>query len=182
MNTLKYMIYGSLTLTAFLQTTHAAGKPDAGEVKFLMCAGCHAIPGYSNAFPRYQVPKLGGQHADYLISALKSYAKGERKHPSMNGTAMSLAEQDMLDIAAYLSELSFKQNIDKDEIAGDPVAGKNKAKNCSSCHGSKGKSSSPGYPHLVGQYESYLIHALKQYKTGKRSNPLMTGMTAALSD
>lgn len=178
----KQMIYGGAILIASLQHTFAAGDPEAGKVKFLMCAGCHAIPGYSNAFPRFQVPKLGGQHADFLLASLKAYASGERKHASMNGTAMSLSEEDMLDISTFLSEITFSENINQSEVFGDPVAGKKKAKNCAGCHGNKGKSASPGFPHLIGQYENYLIHALQQYKEGKRTNPMMTGMTAALSD
>ncbi|MEE9345155.1 MAG: cytochrome c [Methylococcales bacterium] len=178
----KQMIYGGAILIASLQHTFAAGDPETGKVKFLVCAGCHAIPGYSNAFPRFQVPKLGGQHADFLLSALKAYKSGERKHDSMKGTAMSLSEEDMLDISAYLAQTKFSENIDQNEVFGDPVEGKKKAKNCASCHGNKGKSASPGFPHLIGQYENYLIHALQQYKNGQRTNPMMTGMVAALSD
>lgn len=181
-NTFKHVIYGSVMLIVSIQTAFAAGNPEAGKVKFLVCAGCHAIPGYSNAFPRFQVPKLGGQHADYLLSSLKAYARGERKHESMNGTAMSLSEADMLDISAFLSQIKFSKNIDQNEAFGDSVLGKKKAGNCASCHGKKGKSASPGFPHLIGQYENYLIHALQQYRDGKRTNPMMTGMTAALSD
>ncbi|MEE9423832.1 MAG: cytochrome c [Methylococcales bacterium] len=178
----KQLMYAGFILSVSLQTSFAEGDPEDGKVKFLVCAGCHAIPGYSNAFPRFQVPKLGGQHPDYLLSALKAYASGERKHASMNGTAMSMSEEDMLDITAYLSEIKFSENIDQSEIFGDPVAGKKKTENCVSCHGKKGKSASPGFPNLIGQYETYLIHTLKQYRSGKRTNAMMTGMAAALSD
>jgi len=47
------------------------------------------------------VPKLGGQHADYIVAALKAYKTGERSHPSMKGIAASLSDQDMEDLAAY---------------------------------------------------------------------------------
>ena len=43
-----------------------------GRVKSETCLGCHAIEGYNNTYPTYKVPKLGGQHADYIISALKA--------------------------------------------------------------------------------------------------------------
>ncbi len=181
-NIFKQLIYTVFILATSQQAGFAAGNPEEGKVKFLVCAGCHAIPGYSNAFPRFQVPKLGGQHSDYLMTALKAYASGERKHASMSGTAMSLSEEDMLDITAYLSEIKFSENIDQNEAFGDPVAGKKKAENCASCHGKKGKSKSPGFPNLIGQYENYLIHTLQQYRNGKRTNAMMTGMAAALSD
>ncbi|MCH9697997.1 MAG: cytochrome c [Gammaproteobacteria bacterium] len=179
---LKSILTGALILISTCNPAYAEGDPEEGKVKFLMCAGCHAIPGYSNVFPRFQVPKLGGQHAEFIINSLKSYAKGERQHVSMTGTALSLTEQDMQNIAEYLASLKFAVNIDKDEAFGNPVAGKKKAKNCASCHGKKGKSASPGFPNLIGQYETYLIHALQQYRSGNRTNPMMTGMAAALSD
>ena len=50
-----------------------------GREKSETCLGCHAIEGYNNTYPTYKVPKLGGQHADYIISALKAYQKGERE-------------------------------------------------------------------------------------------------------
>lgn len=84
-------------------TVQAAGDPDAGRTKAELCAGCHAIPGYRNAYPAYSVPKLGGQHAEYIVSALKAYKSGDRIHPPMEGSADSLTEQDMVDIAAFFS-------------------------------------------------------------------------------
>ena len=47
------------------------------------------------------VPRLGGQHSEYLVSALQAYANGDRQHPTMQALAQTLSEQDMLDIAAY---------------------------------------------------------------------------------
>ena len=80
----------------------AAGDPKAGQVKTSMCAGCHGIPGWRTAYPGvYSVPKLGGQHADYIVAALKAYKTGERSHPSMKGIAASLSDRDMEDLAAY---------------------------------------------------------------------------------
>ena len=65
-----------------------------------------ACPNYKNAYPNYSVPKLGGQNAAYLDSALKAYAAGERPHPTMHSQAATLTDQDRADIAAYLqSEL-----------------------------------------------------------------------------
>ena len=80
----------------------AQGNPAAGKQKSSMCAGCHGIDMYRTAFPEvYSVPKLGGQHAAYIASALKEYKSGARSHPSMRAIAASLNEQDMADLAAY---------------------------------------------------------------------------------
>lgn len=78
------------------------GDAKAAESKLSMCVGCHGIPGYKTAFPEvYPVPMLGGQHAEYIVQALKAYQSGERSHPSMQAIAESLSEQDMADLAAY---------------------------------------------------------------------------------
>lgn len=83
----------------------AAGDPVAGERKAKTCMGCHGVPGYRNAYPSYHVPRLGGQHAEYLVSALKDYANGNRPHDTMQAQAASLSEQDMWDIAAYFAQI-----------------------------------------------------------------------------
>jgi len=89
-------------LMALALPVQAAGDPKAGKLKTSMCAGCHGIPGWRTAYPSvYSVPLLGGQHAEYIVTALKAYKSGERKHPSMAGIAGSLSEQDMADLAAY---------------------------------------------------------------------------------
>ncbi|MEQ8799576.1 MAG: cytochrome c [Salinisphaeraceae bacterium] len=80
------------------------GDPEAGRIKASTCMGCHGIKDYSNVYPTFAVPRLGGQHADYIESALKAYRDGQRNHPTMNAQASSLSDQDMADIAAYLSE------------------------------------------------------------------------------
>ncbi len=85
----------------------AALKGDAARGKGLTytCRGCHGITGYKNAYPSYRVPKLGGQSETYLNNALKEYRGGKRKHPTMQAQAESFSEQDIADIAAYLSSL-----------------------------------------------------------------------------
>jgi cytochrome c553 len=93
-------------LAAALATTaQAAGDPAAGQQKNFQCKGCHGIPGWKTAFPEvYQVPKLGGQHAAYIVAALKEYKAGERDHATMRSIAAGLSEKDMEDLAAYYSQ------------------------------------------------------------------------------
>jgi cytochrome c553 len=80
----------------------AEGDPAAGKEKTGMCAGCHGIGGYRTAFPEvYSVPKLGGQHAAYIVKALQAYKAGERSHPTMKAIAAGLSDKDMADLAAY---------------------------------------------------------------------------------
>lgn len=65
---------------------------------------------------------------------------------------------------------------------GSYEAGKAKSTPCAGCHGVDGVSTVPSFPILAGQNRDYLYHALKDYKTGKRKNPIMAGQVEALSD
>ena len=57
------------------------GDAKVGERKIAMCIGCHGIAGYQASFPEvYKVPKISGQGAKYIVSALNAYKQGERKH------------------------------------------------------------------------------------------------------
>jgi cytochrome c553 len=82
------------------------GDAEAGKLKVYTCAGCHGIPGWKNPYPNYHVPKIGGQNYDYLVAALTEYKKGERSHPTMRAQGESLSEQDIRDIATYLSSIT----------------------------------------------------------------------------
>lgn len=93
-------------LALTLSTAHAADmRAQIGQKKISMCIGCHGIPGYRTAFPEvYSVPKLGGQHAAYIVAALKAYRSGERDHADMRSIANSLSDRDMEEIAAYYAK------------------------------------------------------------------------------
>jgi cytochrome c553 len=94
----------ALTAALVCSSAFAEGNAEAGKIKAYTCYGCHGILNYNNAYPTYHVPKLGGQHPEYIIAALQAYKKGERKHPTMTAQASSLSDQDMADIAAYISK------------------------------------------------------------------------------
>ena len=92
----------------------AAGDAAAGAKKNFQCQGCHGIPGWKTAFPEiYQVPKLGGQKAPYLVSALKAYKTGDRDHPTMRAVVADLSDQDMEDLAAYYAQTPAKSASSK---------------------------------------------------------------------
>jgi cytochrome c553 len=66
---------------------------------------------------------------------------------------------------------------------GNAEKGKEKAAQvCAACHGPEGnKPSAPDQPILAGQYPDYLVKALSDYKSGKRSNPIMKAFAGQLS-
>lgn len=93
-----------LAATALPAGAIAAGDASAGKTKAFTCMGCHGIPSYNNVYPTYHVPKIGGQHADYLVAALQAYKAGQRSHPTMRAQAATLSDQDMQDIAAFFAD------------------------------------------------------------------------------
>ncbi len=107
----KSMIKRSLLSAACLVLAFAAfpaaaqGDPENGKALFYTCTGCHGIADYKNVYPTYRVPKVGGQNEQYLIIALTQYKNGERPHPTMRAQAESFSDQEIADMAAYLSSL-----------------------------------------------------------------------------
>lgn len=169
---------GSLAAaTAFAQQPQAAaaGNAQRGTELASTCLGCHGIEGYRNAYPDYAVPRLAGQHADYLAAALKEYRSDARQYPTMHLQALSLSDQDIADVAAYLASKPLVATS-----AASPPQVPQPAVVCTSCHGQNGIGVTPTYPSLAGQHASYIVRAIQEYQTGYRKNPIMNGMVASL--
>lgn len=94
------------TSSAAYNAPAIVGNAAAGRSKVYTCHGCHGIPGYDNAYPNYHVPRIAGQNQKYLMDALHDYQSGNRSHPTMDAQAESLSDQDIADIAAYLSSFA----------------------------------------------------------------------------
>jgi cytochrome c553 len=168
-------------------------SPKSLEAKVAMCVGCHGIVGYKASFPEvYRVPKIAGQNAKYIASALNAYRTGERKHPTMRGIAESLTEQDIADIAGYYEKLGAegrKPLGDKpDQEPSAQVAGLLQKAACASCHGANlSRPIDPGYPRIAGQHADYVFVALKAYKTDNnakmgRNNGVMGAIAKQFSN
>jgi cytochrome c553 len=93
----------------FASVAFAKGDPAQGKLEVYSCHGCHGITGYMSVYPEYHVPRIAGQNEQYIIDALNEYKSGARKFPTMNAQAHSLTEQQIENIAAYLSSLAPKQ-------------------------------------------------------------------------
>jgi cytochrome c553 len=183
-------VASATTATAFAQ--EVKGDAQAGEKKVSLCIGCHGIVGYQASFPEvHKVPKISGQGAKYIASALNAYKKGERKHPTMRGIADSLTDQDIADVAAYYEGSGVVAGASAPGKAAD---GSSKAMElvtkgaCTSCHGdSFSKPIDPTYPKIAGQHSDYLFVALKSYKAEGgalvgRGNAIMGGVAKQFSN
>ena len=86
-------------------SAHANDDPKNGRELVYTCGGCHGVTGYKNAYPNYHVPRIAGQNYDYIVAALTEYKKGERAHPTMRAQGESMSDEDIRNIAAYLSSI-----------------------------------------------------------------------------
>jgi len=67
-----------------------------------VCVACHGTDGIGVVS---MYPDLAGQHADYIVQALKEYKSGARKNPVMAGMVATLKDSDMKSIAEYYASL-----------------------------------------------------------------------------
>jgi cytochrome c553 len=65
--------------------------------------------------------------------------------------------------------------------AASVEAGATKAVVCQACHGANGNSANPEWPSLAGIGADYITEQLKNFKEGKRTNPVMMPNVANLS-
>ena len=169
-------VVGSTLLLALAGTAQATGDAQRGKQIGYTCLGCHGIENYKNAYPNYSVPKLVGQHPEYIVAALKSYRGKQRSHGTMYAQASSLSDQDMEDVAAYLASAVLPAGAAATGSAPPKVAGL-----CSACHGANGVGITGDYPTLAGQHPDYIVRALVEYQKGDRKNPIMGPFAGQLS-
>ena len=177
------VITGAALLAGFSLTgVQVAFAADAakGEELAQTCLGCHGAPGLRNPGPVYEIPMIGGQHAEYIVSALKAYKDKSRSHKTMQAQAANLSDSDMADIGAFFAQMdgNSRPSLVNKALA---KAGEKYSASCAACHGKTGDGDQSSFPKLAGQYESYLIQALKDYRSGERKDLVMSGQATNLT-
>ncbi len=70
----------------------------------------------------------------------------------------------------------------EEAVAEDALPFEDKLATCTACHGENGaKPIMPEYPILAGQHPDFLAHALRDYRDGRRNNPIMAAQIQALA-
>ncbi len=172
---------------AFGQT----GSIEAGRTKSATCAACHGVDGNSVA-PEW--PSLAGQHAAYIVRQLEAFKSGERVDVTMTPFAMTLNDQDVLDVAAYFESqprapkgadpaaVNLGQQIYRGGIPERGIAA------CIACHGPSGHGNPlAAYPVISGQHAAYTVKTLNAYRSGERRsdtdvNQMMRNVAQMLLD
>jgi cytochrome c553 len=68
------------------------------------------------------------------------------------------------------------------EFKPDLAKGQAAAATCGACHTADGSRGAPANPILQGQHPEYLVKQLTEFKTGKRKNAVMMGMSASIPE
>jgi cytochrome c553 len=166
------------------EMTHA-DSVNAGKQKAMTCVSCHGEHGNST-MPMF--PKLAQQNAGYIVNQLKAFKSGARKDPMMSTLAMSLTENEMIDIANYYADQKIagepeeifddaEERTEHETLVaqgGDLYRNgdlKREVSACIACHGPLGEGNKPAaFPALKWQHKEYLIKTLTDFKEGKRGN------------
>ncbi len=186
----KWLVSVSIALALGAAGVQAAGDVAAGKAKSVTCVACHGPEGNSPTNPVW--PKLAGQHPGYIIKQLTEFKAGDRKDNLMSPMAAPLSDQDVQNLAAYFSD----QKQSTGSAAADKVALGEKifrAGNmdsgvaaCMACHGPTGIGNAPAnFPRISGQHAPYVEKALRDFRTGARSNDvssMMRGVAAKMTD
>ena len=193
-------LLASLLMTALLAvpvfSVHAAGdapkvaKPDLvkGEASYgAVCMACHGADGNSAIAAN---PKLSQQHPEYLVKQLQEFKSGKRKSAIMQGFASTLSDDDMRNIAYWVTSKPAKPGFAKDKelvalgerIYRGGIADRQIA-SCAGCHSPNGAGLPAQYPRLSGQHADYTVTQLNMFRDGSRANsPQMNQVAAKLND
>jgi len=165
------------------EALYSAGDATRGVIA---CITCHGPKGQSVAGTW---PKLAAQHPTYLARQLKNYKEGVRVNAIMMGMAAALTDQDMNNIAAYLSQQQPSQGVaenkDTIELGKSIYRGGIAAKNvpaCAGCHSPNGAGIPAQYPRQGGQWAEYSNTQLMLFREGTRKNIQMNMIATKLSD
>jgi cytochrome c553 len=151
------------------------------------CGSCHGEQGNSTGG---QFPKLAGQHEAYLAKQLADFKGADRSGTVMSGIANGMTEDEMKNVAAYLSAQKPKPGAAKNKDIVDlgkkiyraGIAEKN-VPACAGCHSPNGAGIPAQFARIGGQHQDYTAAQLTNFRAGTRKNsPQMATIAKRLSD
>ena len=166
----------------------AKADPAKGAASYApVCAACHGADGNSMVPAN---PKLAQQHPEYIQKQLQEFKSGKRANPIMMGMVAALSDEDMKNMAVWLSTqkaapgnasdknlVALGERIYRGGIADRQIAA------CAGCHSPNGAGIPSQYPRLSGQHADYTAAQLTAFRDGVRLNSLqMTQVASKLND
>lgn len=172
------------------------GDVERGQAAAAVCSACHQADGSGmNVSGGESWPRLAGLDADYIVKQMQDFQAGRRESATMMPFATMLDEQQVVDVAAYFSQLPVTQGQGGDEADEALLArGRQLAErgdwnayivSCQSCHGPGGTGVGSTFPGIASQHAGYISAQLTAWKNEVRSNDpqnLMGAIAKRMSD
>jgi len=178
-----------------------AADLENGQEIFEVCAPCHGPFGQGGGGGVY--PRLAGMSELYLFAQLSYFKSRQRENIPMVPftTERELPDEDIRDVAAYISSLTLathlppmkegtdalerlletKKTLNVPRAPGDLVAGRKiYDEDCARCHGNTGTGTKRG-PLLAGQHSRYLGRQIEHFLAGARDHKSVDVLFGGLS-
>ena len=134
-----------------------------------MSASCHGPDGNSSIAAN---PKLAQQFPEYIVRQLQDFKSGKRPSSIMQAFAAQLTDQDMANVAAFLSAGKAKPGFARDKALvaqGERIwrggISDRQIAACAGCHSPNGAGIPAQYPRLSGQHADYTVAQLGKFRT-----------------
>jgi cytochrome c553 len=152
------------------------------DERMATCLGCHGAKGQSG---NPEVPSLGGQPENYLLTQIFTFREKLRVSELMNEQAKDLKDDDLRTFSAYLAKLpvppAATDGTEPERMAR--AAGLIGQHRCSICH-KQDFSGGDQVPRVSAQREDYLLKSMRDYKSGARTgyDPAMIEVMRGVND
>jgi cytochrome c553 len=137
------------------------------------------------------IPRLDGQHVEYLTKQLREFKSGRRKNDLMAPLLASIGNGQLPALAKYFaSQPTTKRPAEDAELVPQGRAVFEQGVEargvppCLGCH-LENAVGAPMYPRLAGQKAAYIVQQLTNFKSGARTNDpsgLMRNVVKGLTD
>jgi len=157
------------------------GDPERGKVASATCVACHQADGSGKHVEGGESwPRLAGLDAGYIAKQLHDFQNGDRQNASMMPFANMLNDQQIVDVAAYYSQLEPTAGQGGENASeavlkrGQQIAERGDwseyVVSCKSCHGPGSIGAGESFPGIAGQHAGYIKAQITAWQEGSRSN------------
>jgi cytochrome c553 len=185
--------FSTLVSLSLVLVSPALRAQSTTPVALTACLTCHGPASEAASLPpdAAPIPRVGGQHAEYLVKQLRDFKAGKRRSDLMVPMLAKIGNRQLRELAAHFASqvpaLSAAENSQLAERGralyeqGNTAAG---VPACVGCHLPNGVGA-PRYPRLAGQRQAYVVQQLTNFKKSARTNDrahVMRSIAANLSD
>ncbi len=178
------------------QAVALEGDAERGQAAAGTCVACHQADGSGMNVPGGESwPRLAGMDADYIAKQLHDFQEGRRQSASMLPFANMLDDQQIVDVAAYYSEMPVTEAQGGDDVddallaRGEQLALRGDwdayIVSCMSCHGPRNEGAGSDFPGISSQHAGYIESQLRAWQADERRNDpqnLMGAVAKRMSD